>query len=211
MEPVLQEIYDSILNGQQKVTSAKVQEALAQGIALMTWTYDPLLALNANLNLVRLGTIARHYIENAYGDMTDALNAGLPSDRFQVEWWMNTPRVQARVDAPPARQNWDTVMHSRAQPVFDVTLDARGLPRIERVNDGDSHDRWLEIPFNLDAVKSVDSALALDWRMRTRNAFQKLFAAGYIVHDFVLTTDPAPSRRAAYLLTRQPLDPGTLA
>ena len=32
MEPVLQAIYDSILNGQQKVTSVKVQEALEQGI-----------------------------------------------------------------------------------------------------------------------------------------------------------------------------------
>ena len=33
MEPVLQEIFDSILNGQQKVTSVKVQEALEKGIA----------------------------------------------------------------------------------------------------------------------------------------------------------------------------------
>ena len=33
MEPVLQAIYDSILNGQQKVTAAKVQEALDMGIA----------------------------------------------------------------------------------------------------------------------------------------------------------------------------------
>jgi 5-methyltetrahydrofolate--homocysteine methyltransferase len=32
MEPVIKEIYDSILNGQQKVSSAKVQEALDQGI-----------------------------------------------------------------------------------------------------------------------------------------------------------------------------------
>ena len=31
--------------------------ALAQSIALVTWTYDPLLALNADLNLVRLGAI----------------------------------------------------------------------------------------------------------------------------------------------------------
>ena len=33
MEPVLQEIFDSVLNGQQKVTSVKVQEALEKGIA----------------------------------------------------------------------------------------------------------------------------------------------------------------------------------
>ena len=36
MQPVLQEIYDSILNGQQKVSSVKVTQALAEGIPATT-------------------------------------------------------------------------------------------------------------------------------------------------------------------------------
>jgi 5-methyltetrahydrofolate--homocysteine methyltransferase len=36
MQPVLQEIYDSILNGQHKVSSVKVEQALAEGIPATT-------------------------------------------------------------------------------------------------------------------------------------------------------------------------------
>jgi len=58
------------------------------GYNLMTWTVDPLEAKNARLNFGKLGCICHTYIENCYGDMHDALNTGLPSDRFEVEWWL---------------------------------------------------------------------------------------------------------------------------
>lgn len=61
---------------------------LAQGINLMTWTFDPLEARNAYFNLHKLGAIARTFIVDCYGPMNDALNAGLPSDRFEAEWWL---------------------------------------------------------------------------------------------------------------------------
>ena len=54
----------------------------------MAWTYDPLESRNDYLNIHKLGCIARTYIPNAYGTMRDALNAGLPSDRFETEWWL---------------------------------------------------------------------------------------------------------------------------
>lgn len=60
-----------------------------QGHNLMTWTVDPLEARNARLNIGKLGCICRTYIENCYGFMNDALNAGIPSDRFEVEWWLD--------------------------------------------------------------------------------------------------------------------------
>ncbi len=49
MEPVLQAIYDSILNGQQKVTSAKVQEALDSGIAAATVLNDGMVSAMAEV------------------------------------------------------------------------------------------------------------------------------------------------------------------
>jgi predicted GNAT superfamily acetyltransferase len=186
----------------ERLKFAQRQVALDQHIPLITWTYDPLLALNANLNLVRLGAIARQYLVNAYGEMTDALNVGLPSDRFQVEWWLDAPRVQARTSAPPPRQEWDAVLRAGAQLLLDVQFDAHGVPRIARVHQPNRETILLEIPANLAAVKSADAALALDWRMQTRHAFQQLFAAGYVAVDFVFTRDtPA---RAAYLLTQHP-------
>lgn len=191
----------------ERLKFAQREQSLAQGIALMTWTYDPLLALNANLNLARLGAIARHYIVSAYGDMTDGLNAGLPSDRFEVEWWLNAPRVQACAQAIPPRKTWDTAIHSGAQLVFDVAFDARGLPSIQHVNSPNADFLLLEIPAKLGALKSVDAALALDWRMRVRDAFLKLFESDYVAVDFVFDSRQEKSR-VAYLLTRRPIDLG---
>lgn len=182
------------------------QAALAQNIRLMTWTYDPLLALNGHLNLARLGAIARHYIVSAYGEMTDGLNAGLPSDRLEVEWWLDAPRVQARASAPPPRRDWDALLRSGIQPVFDITFDSRAVPRIARTRTVQGEKILLEIPANLNAVKAADAALALDWRMRARAMFQELFDAGFVAVDFVIQrAEPA---RAAYLLTHPPNDFG---
>ena len=65
---------------------------LARGYNLMTWTFDPLEARNANLNVRKLGCICRTYERNLYGTMADNLNADLPSDRFEVEWWLDHHR-----------------------------------------------------------------------------------------------------------------------
>jgi len=193
----------------EKLKFAQRLATLAQGVALMTWTYDPLLALNANLNLVRLGAIARHYIVSAYGDMTDGLNAGLPSDRFEVEWWLNAPRAQACAQTPPARQTWEEALARGAQKLFDVEFDARGLPWIRQATEPRADWLLLDIPANIAAVKSADAARALDWRMQTRRMFQQCFGAGYAAVDFVFSARRENSR-AAYLLSRQPLDLGAL-
>ena len=62
------------------------QEALAANFRLIAWTFDPLESLNANLNIGKLGAICSTYIENYYGDLDDALNSGMPTDRLMVEW-----------------------------------------------------------------------------------------------------------------------------
>ena len=64
------------------------EEALGRGIRLIEWTFDPLEARNAYINLNRLGCIARRYDRDHYGAMEDELNRGLPSDRFEAEWWL---------------------------------------------------------------------------------------------------------------------------
>ncbi len=74
---------------------AQAEWALANGYDLITWTYDPLQAVNANLNINRLGGVVRRYLVDHYGPMTDGINRGLPSDRLLVEWHLRSPRVQA--------------------------------------------------------------------------------------------------------------------
>ena len=70
-------------------------DALARGIGLIEWTFDPLELKNAFLNIAKLGAIVRVYKENQYGATTSPLHGGLPTDRCIAEWWIDSPRVQA--------------------------------------------------------------------------------------------------------------------
>lgn len=72
--------------------------AREQGYGLVTWTYDPLEAVNANLNIARLGGVVRRYLVNHYGEMTGTLNGALPTDRLLVEWRVTDPAVAAVLD-----------------------------------------------------------------------------------------------------------------
>ncbi|PZR99775.1 MAG: hypothetical protein DLM69_07050 [Candidatus Chloroheliales bacterium] len=79
---------------------AQREAAMAQGLELMSWTFDPLVARNAWFNIVKLGCTVREYVINLYGEMQSATHAGLPTDRFSTEWWLRSARVMARVSGP---------------------------------------------------------------------------------------------------------------
>lgn len=84
---------------------AQREHVLAQGLDLVTWTFDPLETRNAWLNIHKLGAICHTYIRNLYGPMRAAINAGPPSDRFEVEWWIRSQWVMDRLQgvvAPPS-------------------------------------------------------------------------------------------------------------
>jgi len=65
---------------------AQRAQALGQQIRVARWTFDPLLARNAWLNLGKLGAVVDGFARDYYGDMTDDLNVGERSDRFMVRW-----------------------------------------------------------------------------------------------------------------------------
>ena len=77
---------------------AQRKAVMGDGIRLITWTYDPLLSNNAHLNIRLLAAVCRIYMRDVYGELRDGLNLGLPTDRFQVEWWITSSRVDARID-----------------------------------------------------------------------------------------------------------------
>jgi len=81
-------------------------DALARGIDLIEWTFDPLEIKNAYLNLERLGAISRRYNINQYGITSSPLQGGLPSDRLIAEWWLKSKRVETLLATgknPPIR------------------------------------------------------------------------------------------------------------
>ena len=70
------------------------EDAIARGIELIEWTFDPLEIKNAYLNIEKLGAIARRYNINQYGITSSPLQGGLPSDRLIAEWWLKSKRVE---------------------------------------------------------------------------------------------------------------------
>jgi predicted GNAT superfamily acetyltransferase len=70
------------------------EEAMARGIELIEWTFDPLEIKNAYLNIEKLGAVVRRYNINQYGITSSPLQGGLPSDRLIAEWWLKSKRVQ---------------------------------------------------------------------------------------------------------------------
>jgi predicted GNAT superfamily acetyltransferase len=76
-------------------------DALARGIDLIEWTFDPLEIKNAYFNVERLGAIVRRYVRNQYGTTSSHLHAGLPTDRCTAEWWVSSERVRNLVKGDP--------------------------------------------------------------------------------------------------------------
>ena len=73
------------------------ERALAMGVDLIEWTFDPLQAANAYFNLVRLGAIVEEYEVNVYGESSSPLWRGTDSDRFVAQWKIRDPHVERRL------------------------------------------------------------------------------------------------------------------
>jgi predicted GNAT superfamily acetyltransferase len=91
MAGVLPEFRDLGIGRRLKL--AQREDALARGIALIEWTFDPLQTKNAYFNICRLGAISRHYLTDVYGSTSSPLHSGLPTDRLVAEWRLESGRV----------------------------------------------------------------------------------------------------------------------
>ncbi len=166
---------------------AQWQMVRKQGIDRITWTYDPLLSRNAHLNIARLGAVCSTYLRSEYGEMQDGLNAGLPSDRFQVDWWINTERVRRRL----SRRSRPSLTLAHYRMAEATLLEARHYQTPDAIQPPPAAPDLagtlllIEIPFDFQALKAADLPLARLWRIYTRAVFEQAFAAGYLVTDFV--------------------------
>ena len=188
-----------------RLKRAQRDAALAAGLDEIVWTYDPLQSGNARFNFGRLGVTARRYHVDFYGVMTDVINRGLPSDRFEVDWQLRSPRVAARLagDAPPpvaARLPWAVA----ARHAEDVGEEAAGPDDPDLGLD--APQLLIEIPANLAGLKGARPDAALGWRLATRAAFQHYLPRGYTVTEAVRFPDER-ARRAVYVLTEREAPP----
>ena len=176
------------------------ERALAMGLELIEWTYDPMQALNAHLNFRKLGIVVEEYEINVYGKSQSPLHGGNPTDRFVAEWKIREPHVERRLAAV-------------AGGSAGLTLRAHDVTEAEAANAIDFSGRWpactsirldlsarrvaVEIPMGFGEMLTGAPDVALEWRLKTRNIFTTYLGRGYKVVDFLLDR---PARKGAYLL-----------
>ncbi len=144
---------------------AQRQRAIERGIPLMVWTFDPLQSRNAYLNIVKLGAVVRKYKASYYGHQSSSvLHRGLDTDRLFAEWWVASPRVCAIAEAAGK-------VETQAQVIASV-----------------------EVPFEIEQIKSRSLDEARAWQLRVRAGFEQHLAAGLYCADFVRGTASTPSQ-----------------
>jgi predicted GNAT superfamily acetyltransferase len=154
------------------------------GVGTMYWTYDPLVARNARLNLLTLGAGVAEYVTNMYGAVTSsALHQGLGTDRFIVAWQLDDATASApRTETPLAE--WAGIPELNAMSNDRMPA---GAPAVR-----------VSIPLHIDRIQKTSLADAGRWRAETRRAFLWCFEHGYRVSGYYRDE---PSETAGYILT----------
>lgn len=140
---------------------AQRAQALDQRIELMRWTFDPLLARNAWLNVGKLGAVIDGFQRDFYGSMQDSLNAGERSDRAFIAWDL-PPEPGPRT--PP--------------PADDVVRDADGEP--SSMEPAGARAVRIAIPREYPELRAADPRRADRWRDAIADAFDYCLHAGLI-------------------------------
>lgn len=125
-------------------------DALARGIELVEWTFDPLEVKNAYFNLMRLGAVVRRFLPNCYDITASPLHAGLPTDRLVAEWHLRSTRVERCL---------------RNEPPVETFSE-----RAERI----------ALPRTIGELKQRDQTAARKVQTRVREEFLHWFARGYV-------------------------------
>ena len=164
---------------------AQRAQALDQGIEVVRWTFDPLVARNAWFNLGKLGAVIDRFARSFYGEMADDINRGERSDRCFVRW-----------DLRPAPGPWGVVsVPDGLAPV----LGRHGVPAEPESGEAPVGDvAIVEVPAEYHGLRSTDPGLAQRWRDATADAIETCLAAGMVGAAFW-------RERSAYLFSRTPL------
>jgi chorismate synthase len=176
---------------------AQRDEAVRRGLRLVTWTFDPMRAANARLNLRHLGAVAREVLPDFYGTTSSALHHSLATDRLLARWELDSPRVVARskgVAPPPGLP--------RAAVALNHVTWRDGLPvSVPPRLDLEGEALLVEVPGDWDAVCRADMGLAREWQAVVRRSLEAAFARGYATVDCL--SEPEGGRpRAVYVLRR---------
>lgn len=177
-----------------KLKWSQRDRVLDQGMDVINWTFDPLQAPNAKLNIRHFGVTIKEYVENIYGETGSPLHGGIPTDRFKARWWLESRRVlQAREGRLAERTGWEALAR-----INQTDLKSGFLHCEAALLDREENELLVEIPHNMARVMVEQPELAMDWRMKSRQLFQSYFSRGYSIVDF-----HREGKKAFYHLSRK--------
>ncbi|HXF04506.1 MAG TPA: hypothetical protein VNM72_03720 [Blastocatellia bacterium] len=181
---------------------AQREHSLKLGIRWITWTYDPLQALNAHFNIVKLGVYADRYEVNFYGEETSSfLHQGIGTDRLWVTWPIASQRVVARIEgtSDASSLSAEEIAQVPALVVSSAESDSPAIGDRDAVEH--SAAVLIEIPADINQLKQHDPQAARAWREATRRAFLDALGRGFVVEHFVRLKE-AERVRCFYRLRR---------
>lgn len=168
-------------------------QLLSMGIDAVQWTFDPLVARNANLNLNSLSATISEYVTDMYRDTGSDLHHGVGMDRFIVTWNLKDPKVIQAVEMgmKPSIEQWKAfpIVNTRTKPNGAVSLGDQEMPSVPGV--------LVEIPFDVEAMLKSSVEDAIHWRRNTRKVFLWYLGRGYRIEGFY--SDPK-SKRSFYVM-----------
>lgn len=153
------------------------REAVARtGAKVMAWSFDPLVARNAHLNLNVLGATVSEYVESMYAPTESDLHGSLPVDRFVVRWQLDgaAAKPETEVDGPVVTLDWRSP-RSNGGLMAPEALEVR-----------------IPVPRDFERLLRGSESEAAKARIRTRSLFQRTLNDGWKVVGFERATDQEP-------------------
>ncbi len=181
-------------------------EVLRLGLGEARWSFDPLHHPSASLSVRRLGARPDRYLANYFGDLAGADRPHEESDRLHVRWALADPEVERRLAGPPPDASAERTRVERSSAVLETEAAESGLRVPTAVGEPSGASASVEIPFDLQTVRTHEAASVRRWRHAVRDAFRAAFDVGYAVDDFAVV--PIEHERRAFYLLRPAPSPG---
>jgi len=182
-------------------------------INTIEWTVDPLLGYNATLNFHKLGVICNKYYNNYYGSSEGVgIYPSIPTDRFEVEWFIKSPRVKQRFNNHLEMKSlWKSLddMFNDVSPLFESFFDGNiiNCPGFDIDSNFLIKNQQICVEVPADFMKDIQHTKpewALSWRLYFREVCQTLFSNAYTIVDFIsFKINNNNRRRNFYIMTNK--------
>ena len=148
--------------------------ALARGIGVVTWTFDPLVRRNAFFNITKLGASATRYYSGFYGEMNDGINDKDETDRVLIEWNLDSAQAtEASIRRLP-EPDIAALQRAGAEVALDVGDDSAPVEASHT-----SDVLLVRIPDDIVDLRRHDEDLSHRWRLALRNVMGTMLNDGY--------------------------------